>query len=423
MAAAALSAKTTLFRQEAGGTTYRIPALLYIKETGTFLAFAEKRRTHRDADAEYLVMRRGLVQGDTVKWESMTPLTSAVLPCHRTMNPCPVYETRRRVVFLFFICVHQDSTERCQILYGKNEARLCYVSSEDHGVTWSQLTDLTQEAIGEDIANWATFAVGPGHGVQLQCGRLIVPAYMYYIHAGAAALPLLCFTRVHSFVFYSDDLGESWHYGRLLGNRKTGECEVAELLCNGSTSVLYCSARTVARMRAEALSWDLGLTFETPSLCKQLSEPPHGCQGSVVSFLSPEEYRQEREDEEERASFPHKDNVPLRTGIRKSHLSAPRHTLSWLIFSHPTNRRKREGLGIYLNKSPLTPDCWDPPWIINKGPSGYSDLAACEGSLAFGCLFECGSVESWEEIAFQKVSLEMLLRNGMSCASHHCPAP
>lgn len=57
-----------LFQQEdKGGVTYRIPALLYIPPTHTFLAFAEKRSTSRDEDALHLVLRRGLRTGHLVQ--------------------------------------------------------------------------------------------------------------------------------------------------------------------------------------------------------------------------------------------------------------------------------------------------------------------------------------------------------------------
>ncbi|NWY46736.1 NEUR3 protein, partial [Sylvia atricapilla] len=72
--------------------------------------------------------------------------------------------------------------------------------------------------------------VGPGHGVQLDSGRLVVPAYTYYVHGSlCGALRLPCFTRQHSLVFYSDDGGRHWHKGELLGGERTGECQVAEI--------------------------------------------------------------------------------------------------------------------------------------------------------------------------------------------------
>ena len=62
------SFSSPLFQQEdKRGITYRIPALLYIPPTHTFLAFAEKRSTSRDEDALHLVLRRGLRTGHSVQ--------------------------------------------------------------------------------------------------------------------------------------------------------------------------------------------------------------------------------------------------------------------------------------------------------------------------------------------------------------------
>lgn len=47
--------------------TYRIPALLYISDNQTFLAFAEKRKTADDTDADVLVMRKGTFKDGEVE--------------------------------------------------------------------------------------------------------------------------------------------------------------------------------------------------------------------------------------------------------------------------------------------------------------------------------------------------------------------
>jgi sialidase-2/3/4 len=60
-------AKTTLFKQEQTGTRYRIPALIYLKESQTFLAFAEKRSSLSDSDAKSIVMRRGTQQNGSTQ--------------------------------------------------------------------------------------------------------------------------------------------------------------------------------------------------------------------------------------------------------------------------------------------------------------------------------------------------------------------
>uniref|UniRef100_A0A8B9QX09 exo-alpha-sialidase n=1 Tax=Anas platyrhynchos TaxID=8839 RepID=A0A8B9QX09_ANAPL len=358
--------KETLFRQEAGGgVTYRIPALLHVPPA-TFLAFAEKRSSARDEDAEYLVLRRGLRRGQEVEWGPVEELSGLVLPGRRTMNPCPVFEASSGVVFLFCICVERRVTERHQILAGRSAARLCCSTSRDRGRSWSALQDLTDEAIGADLPHWATFAVGPGHGVQLASGRLAVPAYAYYVHWRLCGVPLPCWTRPHSFIFYSDDSGRSWSKGSLLRGMETGECQVAEIGCGDQGTVLYCSARTPCRCRAVALSTDRGLRFGLPARCPALCEPLQGCQGSVVSFDAPD---------------------------------GAENTQHWLLYSHPTDRWHRRDLGIYVNTAPPDEAGWRHPWVLQEGPCGYSDLAACPKGV-FGCLFECGATSACEEIAF-----------------------
>ncbi|KAM7179176.1 sialidase-3 isoform 1-T1 [Macrochelys suwanniensis] len=402
------SGKVTLFHQDPhSGVTYRIPALLYIP-TDTLLAFVEKRSSARDEDAECLVLRRGWKAGTSVEWGPREPLTSAVLRGHRTMNPCPVYERKSQTVFLFFICVRKHVTERWQILTGQNAVRLCYVRSRDAGRTWSSLTDLTEQVIGEDLTDWATFAVGPGHGVQLSSGRLVIPAYTYHITARCCRLPLPCWTLPRSVVFYSDDGGQRWHKGELIEGMKTVECQVAEVACQACDPVLYCNARTPCRCRAAALSTDQGLTFESPCSCKKLCEPPHGCQGSVVSFM-PTMGLLEADGTEEPDGPADETTCPFNSGNAPSTIH--RSTMSWLLYSHPTGKRKRVNLGIYLNRSPLKEANWEHPWLLYKGPCSYSDLAVCQEApapLLFGCLFECGVNHACEEIAFKLFRFEDL---------------
>ncbi|CAM5074918.1 unnamed protein product [Eretmochelys imbricata] len=416
------SGKVTLFQRDPqSGVTYRIPALLYIP-TDTLLAFAEKRSSAKDEDAEYLVLRRGRKTGTSVEWGPTEPLTSAVLPAHRTMNPCPVYEQKSQTVFLFFICVRQRISEQRQILTGRNAARLCYVCSGDAGQTWSSVTDLTEQVIGEDLKDWATFAVGPGHGVQLRSGRLVIPAYVYHITARCCRLPLPCWTQPQSLVFYSDDGGQFWHKGELIKGMKTLECQVAEVAGQACDPVLYCNARTPRRCRAAALSTDQGLTFESPSSCKKLCEPPHGCQGSVVSF-TPTPGLLEADVAEGPDAPAHEMTCPLNSGNAASDIR--RRTMSWLLYSHPTGKYKLVDLGIYLNCSPLNEAKWGHPWLLYQGPCGYSDLAVCQevpALLLFGCLFECGVSYACEEIAFQLFCFEDLQKGrGSPCSLEQQP--
>ncbi|KAK9955371.1 hypothetical protein ABG768_015253 [Culter alburnus] len=371
---------TTLFKQEPRScfcccccccccskqVTYRIPALIYISEDQTYLAFAGKQKSEDDTDAEVLVMRRGLWKDDKeVEWDSgHQVLTSACLPNHRSMNPCPVYERDSKTLFLFFICVPNGYSESYQIYQKRNRARLCYVTSKDTGKTWSGITDL-KDVISEKEKNWATFAVGPGHGVQMKSGRLIIPAYVYYFKSK-------CNTPTsHAFAFYSDDKGNTWHVGEHM-HGESNECQMAEIIDEGN-STLYCNARSTSRHRVEALSENGGKNFGKPLSAHKLIETGGGCQGSVLSICPDQS--------------------------------------TWLLYSHPSDKEKRNDLEIYINKSPKNPMQWEPIQCINKGPSGYSDLAVCEDRKYIACLFECGQKREIETIAFKLFNISNALDN------------
>ncbi|KAM9321143.1 sialidase-3 [Gastrophryne carolinensis] len=379
-----MAAAQALFQREASGVTYRIPGLLYIEQHSMFLAFAEKRSSPKDSHALYLVMRRGEDRNGEVQWEAMTDVANAKLPGHRTMNPCPVYDRDTNTIFLFFICVVQHWSELAQIFTGRNAARLCYITSTDHGRSWSHLVDVTEEVLGNDLKNCATLAVGPGHGIQYSNGQLVLPAYLYYIHCRVCGIPVPWTTNPHAFVFFSDNHGKTWERGNFVWKQKTCECEVAEISCSEGPGILYCSARTSHYFRVKATSKNRGLEFDDSCYCESLCETPHGCQGSVVSY-EPAEVHQKADENDGRRTF------------------------SWLLYSHPTSHKKRVNLGIYLNRSPLKSDGWNQPWIINEGPSGYSDLAVCQSSHAFGCLFERGA--DADEIMFRKFTVGELLKN------------
>ncbi|XP_028626538.1 sialidase-3 [Grammomys surdaster] len=409
------SLSSTLFQQEKqNGVTYRVPALLYIPPSHTFLAFAESRTSCRDEDAAYLVLRRGVMKGCSVQWGPQQPLMEATLPGHRTMNPCPVWEKNTGRVYLFFICVRGHVTERFQIMWGKNAARLCFLCSEDAGCSWGEVKDLTEEVFGQAVKHFATFAVGPGHGIQLHSGRLIIPAYAFYISCWFLCFP--CSVKSHSLMIYSDDLGVTWHCGKFIRSQVTGECQVAEVSGTAGNLVLYCNARTPNRFRAEAFSTDNGGYFQKPTLNPQLHETCRGCQGSVVSFrpLKMPNICQDWSGKD--APTTHK-CPPLDSSLEvEEGAGAPSGT--WLLYSHPTSKKKRINLGIYYNRNPLEVNCWSHPWILNRGPSGYSDLAVVEEQGLLACLFECGEKHEYERIDFRLFSDQEVL----SCEDYTSPS-
>ncbi len=166
--------------------------------------------------------------------------------------------------------------------------RLCYVTSKDAGKTWSHTVDLTADVIGEQMKEWAPFAVGPGHGVQMKSGRLIIPAYAYRYTGkpdctSCCCLSFCCFTPF-ALAFYSDDQGITWKVGNQM-DVESCECQMAEIIDEEGKSSLYCNARTRLGYRTEALSYKLWRGFWHSLSPNKLIETGKGCQGSVLSFL------------------------------------------------------------------------------------------------------------------------------------------
>ncbi|CAK7320991.1 NEU4 [Vulpes lagopus] len=459
MGAPRVPERTVLFRRERSGLTYRVPALLPVPPAPALLAFAEQRLSPDDAHAHRLVQRSGTLAGGSVRWGAARVLATAALEEHRSMNPCPVHDARTATVFLFFIAVRGRTPEAAQIAAGRNAARLCCVTSRDAGRSWGAARDLTEEAVGGAEQDWATFAVGPGHGIQLPSGRLLVPAYTYRVDR-RECFGRICRTSPHAFTFYSDDHGRTWHRGGLVPNLRSGECQLAVVDGGQAGSVLYCNARSPLGSRVQALSADGGTSFLPGELVPALAETARGCQGSVLGFPAPLSSGPRGEGRSAGArnhpqapclcpgvQQPSKEGTrdpqgdqglsrmegcrdgPEEPGpgpglrdprkARTPKLPGPPATLSqsptWLLYSHPAGRRARLHMGIRLSRSPLDPHSWTEPWVIYEGPSGYSDLASVgrtpKGALTFACLYESGARVSYEEISFCMFSLAEVLQN------------
>ncbi|XP_053273783.1 sialidase-3 [Pleuronectes platessa] len=358
--------KQPVFDSQEEGCVYRIPALCYNSCSQTLFAFAEKRTSLSDDDAEMLVMKTGKLKEDDsneIQWSEQKEVKNALLSGHRTMNPCPVYEKKSNKLFLFFICVKNGCSEQSQITDCSNKAHLCYITTADDGENWSELKDLTPDL--HEIDDWATFAVGPGHGLQTQKDRLIVPVYAYKIKKrkkrGSCCCRKVCAPISYALALYTDDPDKGWKFGNML-ETESGECQMAEFLDDKGNWVVYCNARSKSGHRVEAVSLNEGDDFSILT-GKLVDTKNTGCQGSVVSF-------------------------PAQSEVGS--------TKTWLLFSHTTDVKKRVDLGVYLNKSPQDPDKWSEPWKINIGISGYSDLAYI-GNGRFVCLMECGKEKTKED--------------------------
>jgi sialidase-1 len=305
-----------LFRaKDAGYHCYRIPALLVTKQ-GTVLAFAEARKDscsdHGDVD---LVLKRSSDGGRTWSEQQLVADGGA-----QTMgNPCPVQDRQTGIIWLP-LC--------------RNNKRALLMHSTDEGKSWSQPIDITEQAVKP---TWHWVGTGPGHGIQLKSGRLLIPCW-------ADATPKLGEIQL-SFAFFSDDHGKTWQCGEPLDANTSDECEAVEL----TDGMIYMNARSRQnqRKRAMAVSQDGGKSWLPVTFDDRLPEP--SCQGSIIRLTE-----------------------GLASGENR------------ILLATPSNPNARSHMKIFLSYD----ECrsWPISKVVHEGPSAYSDLAVTssgEGLLLY----------------------------------------
>ena len=133
---------------------------------------------------------------------------------HTFGYPTPVIERQTGTLWLLFTRSRGDDLEK-DIVTGTSKERtgVFIMSSKDSGITWSAPRDISATTRRPE---WTWYGLGSGIGLQLQSGRLVIPAY-HNVEG----------TRdFSSHVIYSDDRGETWQLGGDVGG-ETGECQIA----------------------------------------------------------------------------------------------------------------------------------------------------------------------------------------------------
>ncbi len=236
----------SVFNPASTGYNYRIPGLA-VTNAGTILAFAEERLQPGDADPHNLVLSRSTNQGGN--WGAVQVIEASTGgECWG--NPVPVVDRDTGDIFLFYA---KNS--------GNNSSQVFYKKSEDDGVTWSGRTEVTSLFAG-DPNERAFHLTGPGHGIQLQDGRLMVQVW----HRHGVSLPVA--QREYGVsVLYSDDDGAHWSSGGYVpvdASYPINESRIAEL-ANGDIVVNGRYAAGGTHQRIVSISDDGGATWSNPA--------------------------------------------------------------------------------------------------------------------------------------------------------------
>ncbi|MFO0967000.1 MAG: exo-alpha-sialidase [Gemmataceae bacterium] len=331
-----------------GYHTFRIPSLL-VTPKGTLLAFCEGRKNSSSDTGDIdLVLKRSTDGGKT--WGPMQIVWDD--GANTCGNPCPVVDRKTGVIWLLLTHNFGADTE-AKIVAGtsKGKRTVWVAQSEDDGLTWSRPVEITKDVSRPD---WTWYATGPGVGIQTKSGRLVVPCDNKL--AGTKA------KQAH--VIYSDDAGNTWKLGGVVGPG-CNESQIVEL-SDGALNLNIRSYRG-GRCRLVALSNDGGASFGEPVEDKALVEPV--CQASILGH-------------------------PGKPGF--------------VLFSNPASR-KRENMTVRLSTDDAR--TWSGSLVLHAGPAAYSCLAVLsDGSIA--CLYERGVKNAYETITLATFPLAALKAAG-----------
>ena len=322
-----------------GYPRYRIPSLI-VTGNGTLLAICEGRKDGGGLQGNVdLVLKRSSDHG--LSWSPLQVISDGE---NDTLgNPCAVLDRETGHVWLAFTRSPGNFTE-VQITQGESRGstRVFMTHSRDNGRTWNQPVDLTTKTKRE---GWTWYGTGPGVGIQLQDGRLLIPSYHTEGKRGQV-------TRSHT--IFSDDHGKTWRLGGDAGIGN-GECQSLQRK-DGS---LYLSARTAGGgpfQRSIVNSLDRGKSWSKKAFDESLFDAH--CEASLLALSA-------------------------QVAKQKSPL--------WL-YCHPAGPT-RHNLTVRISRDEGR--TWPQSLLIRKADSQYSSMAALRNG-SVGVFYDC-----WEEDNYQ----------------------
>ncbi|GAA5495255.1 hypothetical protein Rhal01_01430 [Rubritalea halochordaticola] len=317
-----LSSATVFKGGEDKTNTYRIPSII-TAQNGDLIAACDARRNNagdlihfgsRDID---IVIKRSTDNGKT--WGPMEIV--ADFPAkHGGTDPSMVLDRETGEIFIFFSYMAKPPSK---------EFRFMVCSSKDHGKTWSEPRDITEDISKPEWKNSFKF-ISSGRASQTADGKLI----HNYVILGKGVK-----------IFSSDDHGKTWKLEDA-EIKPADESRVLEL----TDGRLMVNSRVGGGYRWVHVSEDKGKTWSSKKE-HQLIDPR--CNGAIIRYTSKKDgYAKDR-----------------------------------LLFCNAGSQKGRKNLTVRISYD--EGKTWSEGKVIDSGPSAYSEITILEdGSI--GVFYEPG---------------------------------
>lgn len=341
---------------EGGYKMYRIPGIV-VTAKGTVLAYTEARRNSgNDWDTIEIVMRRSVDGGRT--FDRQRVIADVAGPIQR--NPVAIERKQATPDDRTFnnpVAI-PDRNGTVHFLFCLEYMRVFYMHSDDDGQTFTAPVEITSvfDAFRPAYA-WRVVATGPGHGIQLANGRLLVPIWLSLGTSGNGHHPSVAAT------IYSDNRGVTWHAGAI-AMPDTPEFpdpnETAAVQLVDGRVMLNIRTEAEANRRTIVTSKDGATGWSQPRLQQDLPDP--------ICFASLMRLSTKKTGGRNRLVFSNPDSLTRADG-------------------HDILSKDRKNLTVYLSYD--EGDSWPVKRTLEEGSSGYSDLTVLpDGTIL--CLYEAG---------------------------------
>lgn len=339
--------------------------ILAVAPNGTLLAFEEHRFSDWDSGRHDIVLKRSADNGQTWTPEQTVATDGANCFSDATVT---VDSSNGKIFLITGWNLYGDTESSINDGTSVDTRHIVLVSSTDSGTNWSSPVDITASV---KSPGWRWYASGPGRGIQLSTGRLLVPCY----HTGAS-------WDYYPNAIYSDDHGTTWNVGGgVTSPVNYDECAFVELT-NGAVMMNVRNDRGEGR-RGIGISSDAGATWSSVTNDATLLDP--GCEGSFYRYTQPPGYYKSR-----------------------------------LLFSNPADTSSRQNLTIRLSYDDGA------TWAVSKTYcstlAGYSSVVVLTNGN-WAVLFENGTSTYFDKTTFISDTLANLTGGADSLDPQTNPPP